>query len=160
LGGLCGIVVADAGLMIAPVLHMSTGSALILLVEDDVSLQGSLRGFLEDHGFRTQTASSIAEGRAVLRALKPAVCLLDLNLPDGSGVDLLRLIERERLGVRAIVMSAFPPARLREQFGTGVLAALMTKPVSPQHLLEWVDRIVREGGNGAVSGSSVIGPRD
>jgi len=41
-----------------------------------------------------------------------------------------------------------------------VLAALMTKPVSPQHLLDWVDRIVREGGNGAASGSSVIGPRD
>ena len=151
--GLCGIVVADAGLMIAPALDMSTGSALILLVEDDVSLQGSLRGFLEDHGFQTQTASSIAEGRAVLRALRPSVCLLDLNLPDGSGVDLLRLIERERLGVRAIVMSAFPPARLREQVGTGVLAALMTKPVSPQHLLEWVDRIVREGGNGAASGA-------
>ena len=137
----------------APLLDMSTDSALILLVEDDVSLQGSLRGFLEDHGFRTQTASSIAEGRAVLRALKPAVCLLDLNLPDGSGVELLRLIEREGLGVRVIVMSAFPVQRLREQFGPGVLAALMTKPVSPQHLLDWVDRIVREGGNGAASGA-------
>jgi len=122
-------------------------------VEDDVSLQGSLRGFLEDHGFRTQTASSIAEGRSVLRAQKPAICLLDLNLPDGSGVDLLRLIEREGLGVRVIVMSALPVQRLREQFGPAVLAALMTKPVSPQHLLDWVDRIVREGGNGAASGA-------
>ena len=151
MGGWRGTGVADAGLMIAPLLDMSTDSALILLVEDDVSLQGSLRGFLEDHGFRTQTASSIAEGRAVLRALKPAVCLLDLNLPDGSGVELLRLIEREGLGVRVIVMSAFPVQRLREQFSASVLAALMTKPVSPQHLLEWVDRIVREGGNGAAT---------
>jgi DNA-binding response OmpR family regulator len=115
------------------------------LVEDDVSLRGSLRGFLEDHGFRAQTAGTTAEGKAMLRALRPAVCLLDLNLPDGSGVDLLRVIEREGLGVRAIVMSAFPPQRLREQFPASVLAALMTKPVSPQHLLDWVDRIVREG---------------
>jgi DNA-binding NtrC family response regulator len=136
-------------LMHVPVVSMSTGSATILLVEDDVSLQGSLRGFLEDHGFRTQTAGTVAEGREVLRALRPAVCLLDLNLPDGSGAELLKVIEREGLGVRAIVMSAFPPQRLREQFGPGVLAALMTKPVSPQHLLEWVDRIVGEGGNGA-----------
>jgi hypothetical protein len=55
------------------------------------------------------------------------------------------------LPVRAIVMSAFPPRRLREQFPPGVLAALMTKPVSPQHLLEWVDRITREGVEGASS---------
>jgi DNA-binding NarL/FixJ family response regulator len=96
----------------------------------------------------------MAEGRALLRALRPAVCLLDLNLPDGSGLDLLRVIVAEGLPVRAIVMSAFPPQRLREQFPATVLAALMTKPVSPQHLLEWVDRITRDGRNGAPSSLS------
>jgi DNA-binding response OmpR family regulator len=130
---------------------MSTRSASILLVEDDVSLQESLKGFLEDHGFRTYAAGSSATGRALLREVRPTICLLDLNLPDGSGVDLLRVIVAERLPVRAIVMSAFPPQRLREQFPASVLAALMTKPVSPQHLLEWVDRITREGGDGRAS---------
>ena len=132
--------------MRAAALDMSTQTASILLVEDDVSLRASLRGFLEDQGFRAHTAGSVAEGRALLREVRPAVCLLDLNLPDGSGVDLLRVIEREGLPVRAIVMSAFPPERLRAQCPESVLAALMTKPVSPQLLLEWVDRIVREGG--------------
>ena len=132
---------------------MSPSGALILLVEDDVSLQGSLRAFLEDQGFRTRSAGSKAEGAALLRALRPAVALLDLNLPDGSGVDLLRVIVSEGLPVRAIVMSAFPPQRLREQFPASVLAALMTKPVSPEQLLEWVDRIVGDGAGRARSPS-------
>ena len=122
---------------------MSTQTSAILLVEDDQSLQASLRTFLEENGFETHTAGTRSEGQVLLRSLRPAVCLLDLNLPDGSGLDLLRLIVRENLPVRVIVMSALPLQRLHEQFPSSVLAATMTKPVSPQHLLEWVDRITR-----------------
>ena len=80
----------------------------------------------------------------MLRRLRPAVCLLDMNLPDGSGLDLLRVVAGEGLGVRVIVMSAMPLGRLQEQFGPGVLAATLTKPVSPQQLLDAVTRIMRE----------------
>jgi DNA-binding response OmpR family regulator len=124
---------------------MSAQSTSIVLVEDDLSLQDSLQSFLQEHGFQTHAAGSSAQGKALLRRLKPAVCLLDLNLPDGSGLDLLRTIVQEKLPVRAIVMSAFPVQRLREQFPASVLVAMMTKPVSPQHLLELVDKITRDG---------------
>src|SRR5438045_9101353 len=110
---------------------MSTQTSSILLIEDDPSLQESLRDFLEENGFDTHTASSRSEGETLLRSLRPAVCLLDLNLPDGSGLDLLRLITQENLPVRVIVMSAFPLQRLRQQFPESVLAAMITKPVSP-----------------------------
>jgi two-component system response regulator PilR (NtrC family) len=122
---------------------MSTHTSPILLVEDDPSLRESLRGFFEDSGYRTHTAESRLEGQRLLRSIGPAVCLLDLNLPDGSGLDLLRLIVQEKLPVRVIVMSALPQASLRQQFPASVLVALMTKPVSPQHLLDLVDKITR-----------------
>ncbi|HEY7116292.1 MAG TPA: response regulator [Tepidisphaeraceae bacterium] len=124
---------------------MTARTSSILLVEDDLSLQDSLRDFLEEHGFQTHTAGSSAQGKALLRSLKPSVCLLDLNLPDGSGLDLLRVIVQEKLPVRAIVMSAFPVQNLGRHFPDSVLVAMMTKPVSPQHLLELVDRITRDG---------------
>jgi two-component system, OmpR family, response regulator len=126
----------------SPVMSTRTGS--ILLVEDDQSLQDGLRSFFEDNGFETHAAGTRAEGQRLLRELRPAVCVLDLNLPDGSGLDLLRLIVQERLPVRAIVMSALPQARLRQQYPASVLAAMMTKPVSPQELLEVVDSVVRQ----------------
>jgi DNA-binding response OmpR family regulator len=124
---------------------MSTQTSSILLVEDDLSLQTSLRGFFEDHGFETYTAGTRREGQEFLRAVKPAICLLDMNLPDGSGLDLLRVIVQERLPVRVIVMSAFPIEHLRQRFPKSVVVASITKPVSPQQLLDIVDRIGRDG---------------
>lgn len=128
--------------------EMPTPTTTILLVEDDLSLQESLRDFLVESGFETHTASSREEGEALLRTLRPTVCLLDLNLPDGSGLDLLRLIARENLPVRAVVMSAFPVDRLSRQFPQNILAAMMTKPVSPQQLLEVMTRITGNGRTG------------
>jgi two-component system response regulator CpxR len=126
---------------------MPSHTSSILLVEDDPSLQASLLSFLTENGFEIHAASSRVEGAAMLRSLKPAVCLLDLNLPDGSGLDLLRLIVDEKLPVRVIVMSALPLPRLRQQFPERVLAAMMTKPVSPLQLLDCVDRIANGRGS-------------
>lgn len=121
---------------------MTDRAASILLVEDDQSLLAGLRTFFDDHGFTTHAATTKADAQRLLRLLRPQVCVLDLNLPDGSGLDVLRTILHERLPVKAIVMSALPQDRLRQQFPTTVLAALMTKPVSPQDLLDLVNRTV------------------
>lgn len=123
---------------------MST-QASILLIEDDLSLQTSLRGFFEDHGYPTHAAGTRADGEAHLLRLRPAICVLDMNLPDGSGLDVLRTIVQEKLPVRVIVMSAFPIEHLRQRFPRSVVVASMTKPVSPQQLLDVVDRISRNG---------------
>lgn len=124
---------------------MSTQTSSILLIEDDQPLLESLKAFLEDHGFETHTAGSRAEGEEVLRRVSPSICLLDLNLPDGSGVDLLRLIVAEQLPVKVIVMTAFPVAHLKIRFPAAVLSAVLTKPVSPEQLIEAVDKISRNG---------------
>ena len=131
---------------------MPVQAAPILLIEDDLSLQQSLRHFFEDGGYQTFAAGSRQAGEEVLRRhghpsgrAPAAVCLLDLNLPDGSGLDLLRLIVTERLAVKVIVMSAFPIQHLRGRFPESVLVAMMTKPVSPQHLMEVVEKINEPG---------------
>ena len=89
-------------------LCMTKRAQSILLVEDDAVLQKSLREFLRDCGFSTLTAGTRVEAWEVIQTLKPALCLLDLNLPDGSGLDLLRNIVSHRLPVRVIVMTAYP----------------------------------------------------
>jgi CheY-like chemotaxis protein len=84
------------------------------------------------------------EAWETLRAVKPTVCLLDLNLPDGSGLDLLRRIVQERLPTRVIVMTAFPLQHLRPQDPDGILAAWLTKPVAPGALLEAVEDALKK----------------
>jgi DNA-binding response OmpR family regulator len=111
----------------------------ILLVEDDLSLRDSLCQFLEDHGYRTIVASTAKQGLEAIRTRRPALCLLDLNLPDGSGLDLLRVVAKAGAQTKVIVMTAFDLHHLRPTDAGHVLAGWMTKPVNPQDLLGLVE---------------------
>ncbi len=115
---------------------MSNHGGLILLVEDDPSLRGSMVEFLHDHGYQTLAAGSIAEAIGLLREARPTVCLLDLNLPDGNGLELFKTAAVRERGLRVIVMTAFPLQHLRPTDANGSLVAWMTKPVAPPQLLQ------------------------
>jgi DNA-binding response OmpR family regulator len=111
-----------------------------LIVEDDLSLAESLCQFLDENGYRTVTASTGRQGWELLLESRPQLCLLDLNLPDGSGLDLLRQIISRHLDVQVVVMTAFDLMHLRPKSANRVLAAWLTKPVNPLDLLKIVER--------------------
>ena len=128
--------------MIAAPVRMVPKACTILLVEDDASLRLSLAEFLKDHGYRPYAVGTLREASETLRATSPAVCLLDLNLPDGSGLELLRHIIEKKLPTRVIVMTAFPLQHLRPHDPAGNLTAWFTKPVAPGALLEAVEKAI------------------
>ncbi|MEQ1948163.1 MAG: response regulator [Bryobacteraceae bacterium] len=64
----------------------------ILIVEDDPQIRRFLRATLEAEGYRFHEALTAAEGIAQAAARHPDLVLLDLGLPDGSGMDVIREI--------------------------------------------------------------------
>ena len=68
---------------------------LILIVDDEPDLRELLAFNLRQAGFRSAEAASGAEALARARALKPALVLLDLNLPDLAGTEVCRLLKAE-----------------------------------------------------------------
>jgi DNA-binding NtrC family response regulator len=116
----------------------------ILLVEDDISLRDSLCQFLSDHGYQTITADTARQAWELVRARRPRLCLLDLNLPDGSGLDLLKKMAQHGVDCRAVVMTAFDLRHARPAETGGILAGWMTKPVNPLELLEIVDKVMED----------------
>ena len=60
-----------------------------LIVDDDKEFQEGLAQVVEREGFTAATAASLADARAELAQAVPDVVLLDLKLPDGSGMELL-----------------------------------------------------------------------
>ncbi len=72
-------------------------SATVLVVEDAPESLAMIAGFLEENAMTVATARSGAELRSRLQVLQPDIILLDVNLPDGDGIELARQM---RLGGR------------------------------------------------------------
>lgn len=74
--------------------------ATILVVEDAPDSREMIATFLEMEGLRVVTAASIAEMQRLFPACRPALVLMDVNLPDGNGIEAVREAHlREHAGV-------------------------------------------------------------
>ncbi len=75
-----------------------------LIVEDDPNSLSGLSAIVAADGFSVDTAISLAEARAALSRFIPDVVLIDLNLPDGSGLDLLSHLPAQPDGVLPVIV--------------------------------------------------------
>ena len=67
----------------------------ILVVDDDQAIRWTLKEALQSWGFSPVEAATVAEANKLFNAHLPAAVLLDIDLPDGSGLDVLRAIKNE-----------------------------------------------------------------
>ena len=91
--------------------RVSTAEAtrkIVLVVEDEPVLLASVgRGLSKLAGIDVLEAASVAEARAMLAHHTPAKVLSDLDLPDGSGIDIAALLEQHALHVPLVFVSAY-----------------------------------------------------
>jgi DNA-binding NtrC family response regulator len=80
-------------------------SERILVIDDDEAIRWSLMEALQSWGFQPTGAGSVADGIKQFNAELPAAVLLDIDLPDGSGLDVLREIKREHPEAIAIMIT-------------------------------------------------------
>ena len=99
-----------------------------LVVEDDPNCLFALAELVEQEGFTTSTASTLEDARLSVSARPPDLILLDLMLPDGNGIHLLKDVEA--LGSAQVVLITGHPSvdTAVEAFRMGV-SDFMTKPV-------------------------------
>ena len=78
----------------------------ILLIEDDEALGGAVRDHAAAEGHAVDWMSLLGDGAEAARAVAYDLVLLDLQLPDGSGLDFLRALRRGGSAVPVIVLTA------------------------------------------------------
>ena len=77
----------------------------ILIIEDDLQISQFLQSSLKTNGYHTFCAPTIAGGKQLLSEHKPALIILDLNLPDGDGRDFIAHV-RISSDIPILVLSA------------------------------------------------------
>ena len=115
----------------------------VLVVDDDSTVRTIVCMALEAAGYAVRSVDNCVAARAEMKRRSPKVLVIDVGLPDGNGLDIVRdLRPQSHGGPAVVVLSGFRQQR-------NVLAAFdagaddfMTKPFSPHELVARVNREV------------------
>ena len=114
--------------------------ANILVVDDQDSIRHFVSRALEDAGFTVLTAGSVRETREMIEPGLPDLALLDLKLPDGSGLELLREFKRVQPEMSVIMMTAFGELETAVEAMNAGAFWFVKKPFETDELLALVNR--------------------
>jgi two-component system nitrogen regulation response regulator NtrX len=117
--------------------------APILVIDDDGGIRKLCTEFLASRGYRAVGASSVGEALRVFGQVRPSAVLLDLKLPDGTGIDVLRELQRQAPGTPVVVISGAGGVHEAVEAMRVGATDYLEKPVSRERLLGVVDRILQ-----------------
>ena len=109
----------------------------VLAVEDVPDARAALDAVLRRCGHQTACAANLA-GALRLLGWNPDAIVLDLILPDGNGVEVLRRVRSSGLPVQVAVVTATSDDRLLDEVQTLKPDALFRKPLEWAELCRWI----------------------
>lgn len=114
----------------------------VLLVEDDRWVAHVNQGLVESGGHQVVgVAATVREGLALISALRPDLILLDMYLPDGSGLDLLLALRRDAQLTDVIMLTAADDLlTVRQALSLGAVDYII-KPFEQARLLDAISRV-------------------
>ena len=115
----------------------------ILLVEDDKDIQEVNKNMLEWRGgYQVRLAMTLAEAKEQIKESSPDIILLDVMLPDGSGLDFLKEL-REDKNIPVLILSALGKTKnVIEGLGLGA-DDYLSKPYKNDELLARIESLLR-----------------
>ena len=112
----------------------------VLIVDDDANTREALAALATQEGFTTALAGSVAEARMHLVRQRPEVILMDLRLPDGSGIDFLEDLE-DRSSIETILITGHASVETAVEALRLGASDYLTKPVNMQRLKAVLSRV-------------------
>src|SRR6476660_46163 len=123
----------------------------VLLIEDDSGTAQSIELMLKSAGFNVYTTDLGEEGIDLGKVYDYDIILLDLNLPDVSGFEVLRSLRVSKVKTPILILSGFPGIEGKVR-GLGFGADdYMTKPFHKDELVARIQAIVRRSKGHALS---------
>jgi PAS domain S-box-containing protein len=113
----------------------------VVLVEDDESVAEGIRALLIDEGFDVQLATRGADAVPVIAEFDPELVLLDVNLPDVSGLDVYEEVRNRWPHLPVIFSTGHADARALDEVRRRDVPSIM-KPYDIDELLELMARVV------------------
>ena len=124
---------------------MSTKQKTVMIIEDEVDAAELFSEMMRINGFRVIRMFSSAPAIPIIAQEKPDLILLDVMMPDISGLEVLRYIRREPdlAGIPVIILSAKSmPTDIKNGIEAGA-SVYLTKPVGFLDLKQAVEKVLK-----------------
>lgn len=114
----------------------------IVVVDDDAQVLKVLRKTLEHNGYAVAATTSGKKALALIKQNPPDLLILDLNMPEPDGFDLLQIERSQFPYLRILMISGYLKGEQLEAFRFVGAVATMEKPFTPEALASKVREIL------------------
>jgi FixJ family two-component response regulator len=121
---------------------MATAEAMVFVIDDDPSFRRSTATLIGSAGFNVQTFSSAEEFLSSRHPDVPACLVLDVRLPNLSGLDLQRELAKTSVQIPIIFITGHGDIPMTVQAMKGGAAEFLSKPFREQDLLDAINSAI------------------
>ncbi len=114
----------------------------LVIIDDEEGIVNELVGFFRDEGFEVHSAIDGEGGIELIKKIRPNVCLIDLKLPDMSGLLILKIAKENYPETKIIVNTGYVNQILVDQASELKCDAFLHKPFDLIELKQKIDELV------------------
>ena len=123
---------------------MKAENRRILIIDDQRPILMTLEALLKRHDFEVDTAPTWSQGLTLLKSESPALLLLDLQLPDADGLEVLDQIKTEFPGTQIIILTAHDSLHNAIESIKRGAYHFISKPYAPEELLSLIEKALEK----------------
>src|SRR5947207_2004867 len=116
----------------------------ILIIDDERPILLTLEALLGRHGYQPDTAATASYGLRRIKETSPALVLLDLQLPDAEGLEMLDKIKEEHAGTQVIILTAHDSLNNAIESIKRGAYHFISKPYAPEELLSLIEKAIEK----------------
>jgi DNA-binding response OmpR family regulator len=116
--------------------------AAILVIDDEPDYCAVVGRYLQTTGHEVAVASNVTDIQESLKGAPPDLVLMDVRMPDVSGLELLPQLKARMSGTPVLVITALDDYRIADLLYEAGADGFLTKPVRFEELTEHVDRLL------------------
>jgi DNA-binding NtrC family response regulator len=123
---------------------MTTENRRILIIDDERPILMTLEALLGRHGYQPEVAANASTGMRLLQSKAPALVLLDLQLPDADGLQMLEQIKVDHPDTQVIILTAHDSLNNAIESIKRGAYHFISKPYAPEELLSLVEKALEK----------------
>jgi two-component system response regulator HydG len=123
---------------------MKTENHRVLIIDDERPVLMTVEALLKRHGYHVDAAATASQGLKLLKSNSPSVVLLDLQLPDAHGLEMLDRIKTELPKAQVIILTAHDSLHNAIESIKRGAYHFISKPYAPEELLSLVEKALEK----------------